>query len=77
LDIHDNKNPRYTKLEAFEGLLKKAKTQTTWAGALKTLMILHKLVHIVGGDFLDFFAPHKITNVSKFPVDKSNLSNNL
>jgi len=48
IDLYDNTDPKATKEEVCEKLLIQAGKQKTWAGALSSLMIIHRVIHKLG-----------------------------
>ncbi len=48
MDSYDGSNPTATKEEVCEKLLLQAGKQKTWASALSSLMLVHRVIHKLG-----------------------------
>ena len=59
-------NPRCSKSLALKSFLKSNQKQVIWTGALKHLMVLHKLIHDFGHECYQLASSEELTHFQSF-----------
>jgi len=66
-------NPRFSKTDALKSFLRSTKNQTVWTGALKHLMILHKLIHDFGHECYQLASSEELSHFQSFRSQEPSL----
>jgi hypothetical protein len=69
-----DKNIRYSRSDALNGLIKSAQKQTEWQKALRHLMTMHKLIHDLGEKSNGLLPLDKMQHMSRYNAPKSSTS---
>ena len=73
LEVLKGQNARFTKQDAVNSLLKSAQKQTTWPGALRHLMVMHKLIHDLGDECYTWISSEKMQHLNQFKTHEPSL----
>jgi len=68
-------NPRFNKFTTLKAYLKSTQKQLVWSGALRHLMVLHKLIHDFGQECYPWAASEELAHFQSFRSYETSLSN--
>jgi len=68
------RNPRFNKSTTLKAFLKSTQKQLVWSGALRHLMVLHKMIHDFGHECYSLAASEELAHFQSFRSYETSLS---